>query len=113
GDSGATFNPATTSDGWFGMPDNSVIDGRGRLWVSTDGNSFKETGRSDGIWAIETEGDLRGTARHFLRVPVGAEMCGPCFSPDDTTLFVAVQHPSDGTQDWPEFGRASTFEDPA
>jgi uncharacterized protein len=113
GDSGASFNAATTADGWFGMPDNSVIDGRGRLWISTDGNSFKDTGRSDGVWAIETEGELRGTSRHFLRVPVGAELCGPCFSPDDTTLFAAVQHPSDGTQDWPEFGRLSTFEDPA
>ena len=49
-----------------------------------------------------------------IRVPVGAEMCGPCFTPDGRTLFVAVQHPaSDGTKDFPGFERSSTFEDPA
>jgi hypothetical protein len=50
----------------------------------------------------------------FYRVPVGAEMCGPCFTPDGKTLFVAVQHPAtDGTKHFPGFERSSTFEDPA
>ncbi|HSK42202.1 MAG TPA: PhoX family phosphatase [Arenibaculum sp.] len=110
---GATFHPATTENGWFGMPDNCAVDSRGRLWISTDGNSAEATGRSDGVWAVETEGELRGTSTHFFRCPVGAELCGPFFTADDRTLFVAVQHPSDGTQDWAEFGRPSSFEDPA
>lgn len=50
----------------------------------------------------------------FFRVPVGAEICGPKFTPDDRTLFVAVQHPAtDGTDEYPGFERKSTFEDPA
>jgi secreted PhoX family phosphatase len=111
---GATFNPATTKDGWFGMPDNSAVDGQGRLWVTTDGMGFKDTACTDGVWAMETEGALRGTSKLFYRVPVGAEMCGPCFAPDDRTLFVAVQHPAtDNVKDWPEFGKPSSFEDPA
>ncbi len=54
-DVGATFNPNTSENGWFGTPDNCVIDAEGRLWVATDGNSPVSTGRNDGIWALETE----------------------------------------------------------
>jgi secreted PhoX family phosphatase len=90
---GASFNPNTSANGWFGMPDNCAVDAAGRLWVATDGNNLGDTGRADGVWAMETEGELRGTSRLFFRVPIGAEMCGPYFTPDDKTFFVAVQHP--------------------
>jgi uncharacterized protein len=92
---GASFNPNTSANGWFGMPDNCAVDAQGRLWVATDGNNLGDTRRTDGIWAMETEGELRGTSRLFFRVPIGAEMCGPCFTPDDKTFFVAVQHPGE------------------
>lgn len=106
---GATFSSATTKDGWFGMPDNCAIDHLGRLWIATDGNSGKATGRSDGLWAIETEGEARGTSKHFFRCPVGAELCGPTFTPDDKSLFLAVQHPGEEDAE----GNAGTFEKPA
>jgi hypothetical protein len=108
---GATFSSATTANGWFGMPDNCAVDAMGRLWVSTDGNSPSATGRTDGLWAVDTEGEARATSRLFFRVPVGAEMCGPLFTPDDETAFVAVQHPGDGGDDWEGFGRVSYYED--
>jgi secreted PhoX family phosphatase len=92
---GASFSSATTKDGWFGMPDNCAIDADGRLWVSTDGNSARKTGRTDGLWAVDTEGDARATSKLFFRVPVGAEMCGPLFDPSGETVFLAVQHPGD------------------
>ena len=106
---GATFSAATTRNGWFGMPDNAAIDAQGRLWIATDGNSAARTGRSDGLWGVETEGPARGTSRHFYRAPAGAELCGPHFTPDDETLFVAVQHPgeADGTRE------PATFENPS
>lgn len=108
---GATFSTDTTKNGWFGMPDNCAIDTAGRLWVSTDGNSNKATGRTDGLWAVDTEGPARATSKLFYRVPVGAEMCGPLFTPDDETAFVAVQHPADGGEDWEGHGRPSYYED--
>ena len=92
---GATFNPATTKDGWFGMPDNCVIDAAGRLWVATDGNSPQPPAAADGVWAMETEGAARGTSKLFFRCPNGAELCGPAMTPDMTTLFVAIQHPGE------------------
>jgi secreted PhoX family phosphatase len=104
---GATFSSETTRNGWFGMPDNCAIDSQGRLWISTDGNNAKATGRADGLWAMETEGEMRGTSKHFFRVPVGAEMCGPFFTPDDETLFLAVQHPGEA-----EEGAPVSFDNP-
>ncbi|MEO0607536.1 MAG: PhoX family phosphatase, partial [Pseudomonadota bacterium] len=108
-DIGATWNPRTSEQGWYGSPDNCAIDPSGRLWVSTDGNS--STGAADGVWAMETTGDGRGTSKAFFRAPIGAEVCGPRFTQDGGTLFVAVQHPGDGdgatfeapTTRWPDF----------
>ncbi len=110
-DVGATFSSDTTRNGWFGMPDNVAVDGDGRLWVATDGNSAKKTGRADGLWGVETEGPSRGTSKHFYRVPAGAELCGPEFTPDGETLFVAVQHPGEGEDD--PGATPATFENPA
>jgi secreted PhoX family phosphatase len=112
---GAVWNPETSENGWFGSPDNAAIDADGRLWVSTDqGGNWGKTGKSDGLYAVETEGASRGTSKLFFRCPVGAEMCGPYFTDDQETLFLAVQHPgTDGTQNLEGFGRDSTFEDPA
>lgn len=110
---GATFNPATSVDGWFSNPDNVAFDSSGRMWIATDGNADDFNGRSDGLWALDTEGPARGTSKHFYRVPAGAEMCGPCFTPDGETLFVAVQHPGEDGKEWKAWGRDSTFDDPS
>jgi secreted PhoX family phosphatase len=108
---GATFSSQTSEHGWFGMPDNLTVDAQGRLWIATDGNSTATTGRADGLWGIETEGPLRGTSKHFFRVPFGAELTGPSFTPDDETLFVSVQHPGAGKG--PATTPLATFENPA
>ena len=110
---GATFSTDTTENGWFGMPDNAAVDSDGRLWVSTDGNNPTDTGRTDGLWAVDTEGAARGTSRLFYRVPVGAEMCGPVFTDNGESLFLAIQHPADGGEDWDGHARPSFYEDPS
>ncbi|MBK0398617.1 PhoX family phosphatase [Limibaculum sp. M0105] len=112
---GALWNPETSANGWFASPDNCAIDADGRLWVSTDqGSGWSKTGKADGLYALEAEGTGRGTSKLFFRCPIGAELCGPYFTPDQQTLFLAVQHPAtDGARDYAPFGRDSTFEDPA
>lgn len=112
---GARWNQRTSENGWFANPDNATIDPSGRLWISTDQGSITSlSGTADGLWALETEGVLRGTGKMFFRVPTGAEMCGPVFSDDGESLFLAVQHPGDhgeaadarvetATTRWPDF----------
>ncbi|HUU25754.1 MAG TPA: PhoX family phosphatase [Methyloceanibacter sp.] len=113
-DDDSLWGPDTTANGWFVCPDNAAVDDRGRLWVATDqGDDWGRTGRADGLFALETDGDRSGTSKLFFRVPVGAEMCGPCFTPNGETLFVSVQHPgADGAEAFPDFGRPSVFKDP-
>ncbi|HEX2175951.1 MAG TPA: PhoX family phosphatase, partial [Nocardioidaceae bacterium] len=82
-------------------PDNVTFDAAGNLWISTDGNAL---GANDGLFAVPTTGPERGRVRQFLSVPIGAETCGPLIV-DDTSVFVAVQHP--GEVD------GATFENPA
>lgn len=113
---GGKYHPSTSKNGWFSCPDNAAIDPQGRLWITTDQGSAweKASGTADGVWAVETEGPNRGLSKMFFRAPIGAEMCGPCFTPDGKTLFVAVQHPAtDGGQKFTKSGKGSTFEDPA
>ena len=111
----ALWNPATSANGWFAAPDNAAVDHRGNLWIATDqASGWALSGTADGVWLLETEGEKRGTGRMFFRAPVGAEICGPVFTPDDETLFVAVQHPAaDGVVNYEGRGRGSTFADPA
>lgn len=104
-DDKAVYHPAAES--WVSCPDNMAIDHRGRLWISSDGAQGSDI--PDGMWATDVDGPGRALTKFFFACPVGAEMCGPEFTPDGTTLFVAVQHPADGsTYDapstrWPDF----------
>jgi hypothetical protein len=62
------------------------------MWVATDGMD-DALDFNDGVFVVDTAGSLRGRTRQFLSGPVGCEVCGPAFTPDYRTLFVAIQHP--------------------
>ncbi|QDU68391.1 PhoX family protein [Engelhardtia mirabilis] len=104
GDVGARAHPDTTVDGWLSCPDNLTFDSRGRLWIATDG--MGKLGLGDGLYGCDTAGEGRALTRQFFRAPRGAEVCGPCFTPDDRTLFLAVQHP--GNEGGSTFAQPST-----
>jgi len=87
-------NGETVSEnGWFACPDNLAFDPKGNMWVATDGCEAFQC--HDGLWAMPTAGPYRAIPKHFFGCPQGAELCGPEFTPDGSTLFVAVQHPAD------------------
>jgi secreted PhoX family phosphatase len=78
----------------FSAPDNVTFDNLGNVWISTDGNKVDDA--NDGLFAVPTEGEERGFARRFFQVPDGAECSGPSFTPDNSSLFISVQHPGEG-----------------
>ena len=105
---GGMYGAGTTENGWLACPDNICFDNRGRMWIASDqGTEQPKFGIGDGIWAADTTGAGRAAPRFFYRTPTGAEMCGPEFTPDNRTLFVAVQHPA--ADDDPK----STFDNPS
>jgi uncharacterized protein len=103
----AVYGGEVTDAGWFANPDNLAFDPKGRMWIATDG--FPDFGVHDGVWAADTDGAGRAVTKHFLGCPSGAELCGPAFTPDGQTLFVAVQHPGEDANfdapstRWPDF----------
>ena len=60
--------------------------------MATDGMD-DTLGPNDAVFMVDTEGPLRGRALQFLSAPTGCEVCGPAFTPDNRTFFVAIQHP--------------------
>ncbi len=103
-DAGARYHRATSDNGWLSCPDNCAFDAKGRIWIATDG-APGAAGVADGVYAADTSGYGRALTRLFYQAPTGAEVCGPCFTPDSRTLFLAIQHPGDDP--------GSTFERPS
>jgi secreted PhoX family phosphatase len=100
----AAYHPGTQV--WLSSPDNCAFDPQGRLWISTDqGEAQMKNNIPDGMYACDLAGPGRALVKFFFGVPIGAEMCGPEFTPDGRTLFLAVQHPSEV--------EGATFEKPA
>lgn len=107
---GGNNGAAVSANGWLAAPDNVTFDPQGRIWIVTDGQQ-DWAGFADTAYAAEVSGPRRGVTRGFFASPRGAEICGPAFTPDGKTLFLAIQHPGDeqgSTYDhpstrWPDF----------
>jgi len=106
---GTKYHPETSADGWLSCPDNVAFGSKGRLWIAMDSGEI--AGIADGLYACDVAGEGRALTRQFFAAPRGAEVCGPILTPDDRTLFLAVQHPGEGTGSsyekpttrWPDF----------
>lgn len=79
----------------IGAPDNIAFDREGTMWVATDG-APRAVKINDGLYAVPVEGGQRGKLQMFFSSVVGSEVCGPEFTPDNRTLFLAIQHPGEG-----------------
>jgi secreted PhoX family phosphatase len=96
----------TGTRAWLSSPDNCAFDSKGRIWFATD-SAQQENNIPDGLFACDIDGEGRAYVKFFFACPIGGEMCGPEFTPDGRTLFVAVMHPAQLD------AFASTYEQPA
>jgi secreted PhoX family phosphatase len=99
----------------FSSPDGIRIDPQGRLWVQTDhsipgnsgvaGTTIEDAFGHNAMFYID---QVTKESKRFLVGPTGCEITGLAYTPDLTTFFVNIQHP---TGDWPvasEAPRSST-----
>jgi secreted PhoX family phosphatase len=92
----------------FASPDNLLFDNDNNLWVVTDisssslGSGIYETFKNNGAFVMPSGldgGASGGDVFQFASAPVEAELTGPAFTPDGKTLFLAIQHPGEETED--------------
>jgi len=102
----------------FSNPDNLAVDGAGNVWIVTDistnkhnksipfnrvddqnqpleGDDLLGVYGNNSVWFLPTSGNIGGQAFLFATGPMECEMSGPFFTPDQKTLFIAVQHPGE------------------
>ncbi|WP_315789453.1 PhoX family protein [Fischerella sp. JS2] len=98
----------------FANPDNLLLDKNGNVWMVTDistgkmNQSVKNRTDSGGkltinsglfgnnaIWLIPTQGDDAGKAFLFGIGPIECEITGPCFTIDEKSMFISIQHPGE------------------
>jgi secreted PhoX family phosphatase len=117
----AAGGPTDQGGTGFDAPDNLVFDSKENIWVVTDiSTSSINTGvhtfhKNNAAFMVPTKGPNAGVAFRFANMPIQAEGTGPYFTPDETTLFINVQHPGEqaGTPDGPNnpavYGDPSTY----
>jgi len=89
----------------FGSPDGVWVDPDGLVWVQTDISNSAQNLSSRGYDNIGNNQMLvadpgSGEMKRFLTGPRGCEITGVITTPDQTTMFVNVQHPGESTTYW-------------
>ena len=86
-----------TADNTFNSPDGLAFDKRGLLWIETDGN-YSNTGvyAGQGNNQMLVANPATKEIRRFMTGPVGCEVTGLTWTPDQKFLFINIQHPGEG-----------------
>lgn len=80
----------------FNSPDGLAFDPNGMLWIQTDGNysnqdDFANMGNNQMLVGDPDSGEIR----RFMVGPRECEVTGFCWTADQTTLFIGIQHPGE------------------
>ncbi len=90
----------------FNSPDGLAFDSKGGLWIQTDGKytnegDFAGQGNNQMLHADPAS----GTIARFMVGPKECEVTGLCWSEDQNTMFVGLQHPGEkGNSHFPDGG---------
>ena len=107
----------------FASPDGLAFDTRGILWVQTDNGASEVTSyTNDQMLAVipsalvdedgkmqNINADTQSKLKRFFVGPNGCEVTGIAMSPDNTTMFVNIQHPGN----WPNPANTDAASAPA
>lgn len=102
----------------FSCPDNLTFDSSGNLWALSDISTGRlnkkdhKPFKNNGMFMIPTSGINKGRVYQFASGPRGSELCGGNFTPDESTMFLSIQHPGEDSTDienptsrWPDYGK--------
>lgn len=89
----------------FGSPDGLWVDPDGLVWIQTDISNSSQNLATRGYDRIGNNQMLvadpsTGQVKRFLTGPRGCELTGVIATPDQTTMFVNIQHPGEATTAW-------------
>ena len=73
-------------------PDNLCFDSGRNVWITTDGMASVFP-CNDVVLVAGTDPGAKPDVRRFMVGPIGAEITGPTFAPDERTFLAAIQHP--------------------
>ncbi|HZN39261.1 MAG TPA: alkaline phosphatase PhoX [Planctomycetota bacterium] len=83
----------------FACPDNLCFDPAGDLWFTTDraeddmGKPVYKPYGNNSLFRMRRSAPGKLVLEQFCTAPVDAELTGPSFTADGSTLFLSVQHP--------------------
>lgn len=100
---GAVSAMGSFSGDRFAAPDNLCFDRSGNVWIATDNSDAVFADCNDSVLVTSVQATGPRSVKRFLVGPVGAEICGPTFAPDERAFFVAIQHPGEGDVGGREF----------
>jgi secreted PhoX family phosphatase len=98
GDPGVAAHGSTIVGDKYGSPDGIYVAPSGRLWIQTDvSTSTINAGAYAGFGNNQMLCADPGTreTRRFLTGPSQCEITGVFVTPDETTMFVGIQHPGE------------------
>ena len=98
GDPSVPAHGSTILGDKFGSPDGIYVAPSGRLWIQTDvsgstinSGAYAGFGNNQMLCADPTTNEVR----RFLVGPNVSEITGVFVTPDETTMFVGIQHPGE------------------